>query len=628
MTISADIICDGHGLIAAEVLWLTAQGAVEQTIALEPQGNDRYQGQVILEHCGEYQFQIRAWLDSYQTWLQEVTKKYGAGQDIGLQIRRGIELLRAKSRHLEGPAQAFVLDQAQLLEVQTRVEDSLELARGRRLKELLRSAERLGSAVTLSSPYSVEVERKLAGFSAWYELFPRSAGRGLEHGSLAEVIALLPRVAKMGFDILYLPPIHPIGHSSRKGKDNTLPADAKDPGSPWAIGSEQGGHRSIHPNLGTLEDFDRLVVEAKGWGLELALDLAFQCSPDHPYLRQHPEWFAWLPDGSICHAENPPKVYQDVVPFDFDSPNWPELWQELKSVTLFWCARGVRVFRVDNPHTKPFAFWDWLLKEVKTEYPGTLFLAEAFTRPKVMYRLAKSGFSQSYTYFTWRNTKSELTDYFQGLVFGRPRQFFRPNLWPNTPDILPEFLQYGGRPAFVIRLILAATLAANYGIYGPAFELCETEALPGREEYVRSEKYELRDWDWDRPGDLQGLIRAVNRIRRENPALQDSFNLSFLDTDNPQILAYTKSDPSRENLVLVVVSLDPFLPQTGQLFLPLAELGLDDNRPYLVQDLIANEYLFWRGPNPRLTLDPGSQPARIFCLRQGFHREQDFAYFI
>jgi starch synthase (maltosyl-transferring) len=474
---------------------------------------------------------------------------------------------------------------------------------------------------------TVVVDRERARTGAWYEMFPRSAAteRG-RHGTLEDATKRLEYVAHMGFDIVYLPPVHPIGHTFRKGPNNSPGAGPDAVGSPWAIGSEEGGHTAIHPDLGTLEDFDRLVDRAQELGMEVAMDLAYQCSPDHPWVRRHPEWFRHRPDGTIQYAENPPKKYQDIYPLDFETEGWPSLWAELKSVVDFWIGHGVRTFRVDNPHTKPFPFWEWLIGEIKAEHPDVIFLAEAFTRPKVMYRLAKLGFTQSYTYFAWRNVKWELEQYFTELTGEPVREFFRPNLWPNTPDILTEYLQTGGRPAFMVRLVLAATLGASYGIYGPPFELCEDRALaPGSEEYLDSEKYQIRYWDLDAPHSLAEFVARVNGIRRENPALQQDRTLRFHRVDNDQLIAYAKT--SDANAVLVVVNLDPHRRQSGWLDLDLAQLGVDHQREFQVHDLLTDSHYLWSGPRQYVELDPSVVPAHVFRVRQRLRTEHDFEYF-
>jgi starch synthase (maltosyl-transferring) len=425
-----------------------------------------------------------------------------------------------------------------------------------------------------------------------------------------------------------LPPIHPIGETKRKGKNNTTQAEPGDPGSPWAIGSKDGGHKAVNPHLGTLVDFEHFVQKAAEYGIEVAIDLAFQASPDHPYVAEHPEWFRWRPDGTVQYAENPPKKYEDVLPFNFESDNWRELWEELKSVVLFWIDKGVHIFRVDNPHTKPFPFWEWLIDEVQREHPDIILLSEAFARPRIKYGMAKIGFTQSYTYFTWRNTKLEFIEYLTDLTKTELREFCRPNFWPNTPDILPENLQFGGRPMFTTRLVLAATLSSNYGMYGPAFELLVNEAVQGREEYYLSEKYEIKQWDLSKKGNLQDLIALVNRIRRNNPALQTTWNIRFYDTDNDYILAYGKATPDLSNILLTVVSLDPFHTQSGFVRVPLGELGIPGDQAYLAHDLLSGDKYLWSGEHNYIELNPQLLPAQILHLRPRMRREQDFDYFL
>jgi starch synthase (maltosyl-transferring) len=505
------------------------------------------------------------------------------------------------------------------------VAERVEIALSEQTLALLRRYPDRDLGTSYERELRVVVDRERARYSAWYELFPRSTGKPGRHGTFADVERRLPYVAELGFDVLYLPPIHPIGTTMRKGKNNALVPEPSDVGSPWAIGTEEGGHDAIHADLGTLEDFRRLVAAAKEQGVEIALDLAFQCSPDHPYVREHPEWFRHRPDGSVQFAENPPKRYEDIYPLDFESEAWWELWQELLRVVRFWIEQGVRIFRVDNPHTKPFAFWEWLIGEVKREHGDVIFLSEAFTRPKVMARLAKLGFTQSYTYFTWRNTKNELIEYFTELARGKQREFFRPNVWTNTPDILTEYLQHGGRSAFVIRLVLASTLAASYGMYGPAFELLESEPRePGSEEYLNSEKYEIREWDLERSDSLRPLISRLNGIRRTNTALQSDWSLVFHPTDNGQLVAYSKS--SETNVVLCIVNLDPHHRQSGWVELSLGHLGLQDG-PFQVQDLLGGGTFLWQGSRNYVDLDPGVLPAHVFAVRQRVRTEHDFDYF-
>jgi starch synthase (maltosyl-transferring) len=464
----------------------------------------------------------------------------------------------------------------------------------------------------------VVVDPEQARFSTWYEMFPRScAGDTGRHGTFQDCEEWLPYVAEMGFDVLYFPPIHPIGHTNRKGKNNAVTAGPDDPGTPWAIGSEEGGHQTIHPQLGDLADFRRLMTKAREHGIEVAIDLAFQCSPDHPYVKEHPQWFHWRPDGTVQFAENPPKKYQDIYPLEFETDHWQTLWQELKSVVIFWIEQGVRIFRVDNPHTKPFAFWEWLISEVKTSHPEVLFLSEAFTRPKIMYQLAKLGFSQSYTYFTWRNVKWELTQYFTELTRTDLREFFRPNLWPNTPDILSDYLRDGGRPAFLTRLVLAATLGSSYGIYGPAFELCENHRKDTTsEEYLDSEKYELKHWDIANPNSLKGFIARVNQIRSENQALQSNVSLHFHEVDNDQLICYSKRTEDHSSVILVVVNLDYRYRQSGWVQLSADELGLGESEVYQVRDLLNDAVYRWQGTRNYVELDPRKTSAHIFRMER------------
>jgi starch synthase (maltosyl-transferring) len=475
----------------------------------------------------------------------------------------------------------------------------------------------------------VTVDPLLARFSAWYELFPRSLGTEGKHGTFKDCEAALPRIAELGFDILYLPPIHPIGKSFRKGKNNNPKCQPGEPGSPWAIGSSEGGHKSIHPELGSVDDFRRLIEKARGHKIEIAMDIAFQCAPDHPYIKEHPDWFLKRPDGSIQYAENPPKKYEDIVPFNFECDDWRGLWGELKSVFEFWIQQGIRVFRVDNPHTKPFAFWEWCISGLKRKNPDLIFLSEAFTRPRVMYRLAKLGFTQSYNYFPWRNTKTELTDYLTEITRPPVSDFLRYNLWPNTPDILTQFLQSGGREAFMIRLVLAATLGASYGIYGPAFELCENAPRePDTEEYLNSEKYEIRQWDLNTPQNLAGLITRLNKIRRENPALQSDTGLRFHRTDNDQLLAYTKMTPDKSDILLIVVNLNPNYTHSGWLELPLDEFEMDTGRTFQMHDLLTDTRFFWHGSRNYVELNPRRLPAHVLRLRRYTRTEHDFDYFL
>jgi starch synthase (maltosyl-transferring) len=586
VTVEATVYADGHDLVKCALAYRHERASKWQRTPMVALATDRWRGRFRVAELGRYQYAVIGWVDHLETWKRDLAKKEAAGQDTRIDQMRGAELRRAG------------IDRETIV--------------------------RQRPAVV------IEVERPRAQFSSWYEMFPRSAARQPgAHGSFADCEARLPYIAAMGFDVLYLPPIHPIGHTERKGANNRLDAADGAVGSPWAIGAPSGGHRAIHPQLGTLEDFASLLRKARELGIEIALDIAFQCSPDHPYVQEHPEWFLRRPDGSIQYAENPPKKYQDIFPFYFETKQWQELWTELKGVVDYWIAQGVRIFRVDNPHTKPLAFWEWLIAEVRRQQPEVIFLSEAFTRPTVMYRLAKLGFSQSYTYFTWRNTKYELEQYFRELSAPPVADFFRANLWPNTPDILPEYLQFGGRPAFMARLVLAATLGANYGIYGPAFELIEREPRePGSEEYLDSEKYQIRHWDLERADSLRDFIARVNRIRRDHAPLQSDRRLHFHRVDNEALISYSKTSEDGSESVLMVVNLDPQHAQSGWLELDLEALGLPADRVFQVHDLLSDARFLWQGPRNYVALEPQSVPAHIFRIRQRVRTEQDFDYFL
>jgi starch synthase (maltosyl-transferring) len=614
--VEADIFADGHAAISCVLLYRKEGAGRWKQVPMAHLGNDRWRGEFPVEELGTYQYTITAWLDLFGTWREGFQKKVEADQDVSVDILVGAELVEGAARRASRADAERLWAWAAELSDGEAPEQRARLAIDQELAELVGRYPDRSLASTYPRRLPVTVDRQLARCGAWYELFPRSYGPGRAHGTFRDLEAHLPYVAELGFDILYLPPIHPVGTTHRKGANNALVSEPGDPGVPWAIGSEEGGHTAVNPELGTIDDFHRLVRRAGELGLEIALDIAFQTSPDHPYTGKHPEWFRRRPDGSIQYAENPPKLYEDIYPFDFDTEEWPELWEELRDVFLFWIDQGVRIFRVDNPHTKPFTFWEWAIAHLKREHPDLILLSEAFTRPKVMDRLAKTGFTQSYTYFTWRTSKAELTDYFTELTGDPVRQFFRPNLWPNTPDILHAYLQEGGRPAFIARLVLAATLGASYGIYGPAFELQEsTPREPGSEEYLNSEKYEIKDWELDRPDSLAPLIARLNAIRRHNPALQGDWSLRFHPVSNDQLICYSKR--TEDNLVLVAVNLDPQRVQSGLVELPLGEFGVDPERPYQVEDLLQDVRYVWRGPRNHLELDPAGIPAHVF--RVGLH---------
>lgn len=631
--VTADIFCDGHDVLSARLLYRARSHGEWSIAAMREIVNDLWTGEFRIAAQEPHLYTIQAWPDPFKSWVRDLKKWKDADQNLSLEFLVGAGLVaEAASRASADTGAARLHEIARDLRQfhESDPDKAFEIAQGDELLLLMDRNPDLNGATLYGRELAVEVDRERARFSAWYEMFPRSCtDNPAQHGTFRSSIDRLDYVAEMGFDVLYLPPIHPIGEVERKGKNNSTKRSPGDVGSPWAIGSSLGGHTAIHPQLGTLEEFKALLAEAKKHGMEVALDLAYQCAPDHPYVREHPEWFRIRPDGSVQYAENPPKKYQDIYPLNFESDHARALCEELKSVALYWVRQGIRIFRVDNPHTKPFAFWEWLIAEVRSEYPDVIFLAEAFTRPKVMYRLAKAGFTQSYTYFAWRNTKWDLTEYFGELAQTGVREFFRPNLWPNTPDILTEYLQYGGRPAFMIRLCLAATLGANYGIYGPAFELFENRPLhSGSEEYLDSEKYQIRAWDISRPDSLKGLIAKINGIRKGNVALQSDNNIRFHTTDNGQLIAFSKMGEDRTNVIVVIVNLDPHHVQSGWLDLPLDYFHLDLHQEYQMHDLVTDNRFLWQGPHNYVELDPQRMPAHIFRLRRRVRSEHDFDYFL
>jgi starch synthase (maltosyl-transferring) len=637
VNVTATIFADGHDIVAAVLrdrqrnaelaehaektldLSSSAVSAVsafdrrdgwrETPMTLEAAGTDQWSARFIVDAVGWHEYQVVAWIDRFLTWRRDLKIKAAAGQDVALELLEGSLLIRDAASRASDRDGVWLLEQAHALNDSTPPAERLEVAIGDELAAVMATyADR--SRATESAPRQVWVDRERARFGAWYEMFPRSAGPHTDRsGTFREAAVGLPRIADLGFDVIYLPPIHPIGTSFRKGRNNALVAGPGDPGSPWAIGSSDGGHTAIDPALGTFEDFDASNREAQRLDMEIALDLAWQCSPDHPWVREHPEWFRQRPDGTIKYAENPPKKYQDIYPFDFECEDWRGLWQALLEVTVFWVNHGVRIFRVDNPHTKTLAFWEWLIDRVHARHPDVLFLSEAFTRPPLMRYLAKAGFTQSYTYFTWRNTKAELTEYFTELTTGEQREYFRANLFANTPDILHAYLQHGGRPAFEARLLLAATLGASYGIYS-GFELAEGQAIPGTEEYADSEKYQFRTWDWTRTGNIAELLRRVNEIRHAHRALQFDTTLAFHATDNPEIIAFSKRTPDASEWLLAIVNLDPLHMQHGHVEVP----GVGGDDVYTVRDLIDDQTYSWRGAWNYVRFDPDIRQGHILWL--------------
>jgi len=617
LVVEADIFKDGHDVVAAVLKWrvLGQRGWRETPMTFVD--NDRWRGICTLYDEAIHEYTVEAWTDSFRSWQREFAKKFEAGiSDLRSETLEGAGLVKAAAKRARDRA-----DRARLLEFSEQISTAANseiyaIAQSAELDVLMATYPDRSDATQYGPPPRVIVDRSAALFAAWYEFFPRSAeGRDDRGSTFRDCLPRLDDAKAMGFDVIYFPPIHPIGHTNRKGQNNSTRSEPGDPGVPWAIGSEVGGHKAVEPSLGTLADFEWFQKELQKRGMEIALDFALNCSPDHPYVKEHPEWFYRRPDGTIKYAENPPKKYEDIYPLNFRCENWRELWAEIRSIVLFWAKRGVRIFRVDNPHTKPVAFWEYLITGVREKYPDTIFLSEAFTRPKMMKALAKAGFNQSYTYFTWRNSKRELIEYFTELTQTEMSEYFRPNLWPNTPDILPFVLQEGGRPAFIIRVLLAATLSPLYGIYS-GYELCENQALPDREEYLDSEKYQFKKRDWNAPGNIKDWIARLNRIRKQNRSLQLYTNLRFYPAQNEAILFYSKMTPARDNIILVVVNLDPHRKQHSFVDVPIEQFGQMESDQYKVQDLLSGATYTWRGRRNYVELDPEAQPAHIFLVRR------------
>jgi starch synthase (maltosyl-transferring) len=599
---------------------------------MEMIAKDIWQGEFTVTELGIYEYTIEALVDHLATWWEDIQKKATGGDNLTVDLKCGLSLLAKIINEVEETGKkASIQKLITLIQKgeKKEQEEILRLLEKELDNEFLKKYHLPDHVTRYDKTLRIAVDRKRAGFSAWYELFPRSCStKPGVHGTFQDCLNRIPEIAGMGFNVLYFPPIHPIGKTHRKGKNNAIVANADDPGSPWAIGSEIGGHTSIHPELGSFADFREVVKKAEEYGMEIALDIAFQCSPDHPYIKEHPEWFRWRVDGTIQYAENPPKKYEDIVPFNFETEHWKELWEELKNVVLFWIKEGVKIFRIDNPHTKPFLFWEWLISLIKEDYPEVIFLSEAFTRPKVMYRLAKLDFTQSYTYFTWRNTKQEYTDYLNELAHTQLKEYFRPNFWPNTPDILSEYLQTSGAPAFIIRFLLAATLSSNYGIYGPPYERFINTPLPGKEEYCDSEKYEIKHWLPDEVKEsTRELFTTVNRIREENSEFHRTDNIRFLAVENNQLLYFAKFNDVGNDAILVVINLDPNYTQSGWVKVPLYELGISEEQPFLAHDLLGGGQYIWQGEYNYVELNPHILPAHIIKIKRHLKKEDQFDYF-
>jgi starch synthase (maltosyl-transferring) len=617
LVVEADIFKDGHDVVAAVLKWRVLGKRAWRETPMVFVDNDRWRSVCTLYDQAIHEYTIEAWTDTFRSWQREFTAKFEGGiTSLRSEALEGAVLVKAAGERARDRS-----DAARLLEFSEQIATGANseintIAQSGELEVLMATYPDRSNATEFTPAPRVVVDRPAALFGAWYEFFPRSAeGRDDRGSTFRDCLPRVDDAKAMGFDVIYFPPIHPIGQTNRKGRNNSIVCDPDDPGVPWAIGSEAGGHKEVEPSLGTLADFDWLQKQVRKRGMEIALDFALNCSPDHPYVKEHPEWFYKRADGTIKYAENPPKKYEDIYPLNFRCQNWRELWAETKSIVLFWAKRGVRIFRVDNPHTKPVAFWEYLIKGVRDKYPDVIFLSEAFTRPKMMKALAKAGFNQSYTYFTWRNSKHEVIEYFTELIQTGMSEYFRPSLWPNTPDILPVFLQQGGRPAFMIRVVLAATLSTLYGVYS-GYELCENEPLPGREEYLDSEKYQFKERDWNAPGNIKDWIARLNKIRRENRALQSYTNLRFYPAENDAILFYGKMTPARDNIILVIVNLDPHRKQHSYVDVPFDQFGQMESDVYQVEDLLNDAIYTWRGRRNYIELDPKIQSAHIFRVRR------------
>ncbi|MCZ8356266.1 MAG: alpha-1,4-glucan--maltose-1-phosphate maltosyltransferase [Cyclobacteriaceae bacterium] len=605
VTFKAHIFTDGHDHIRAEVLYRKKQEKKWLKQSLTHKQNDEWETSLFIPEKGLYEFQIHAWIDHFETWYDGFIKKANAKVDVSVELLEGAIFLKKLSTDKK------IVKLANQLEDKTKFAENVAWIQSKEFEEIVVNHPDK-QFQTESNIYSLQIEEHRANFTTWYELFPRSASLNGKHGTLRDVEKLLPRIASMGFDVLYMPPVHPIGKINRKGKNNNVRSVSGEPGSPWAIGSDEGGHKAIHPDLGTLDDYKNLIKKANEHGIDIALDLAFQCAPDHPYVKEHPEWFKQRPDGSIQYAENPPKKYQDIYPFDYECESWQELWEELKSVVFFWIDCGVKVFRVDNPHTKPIPFWQWVIAETNKKYEDVIFLSEAFTRPKIMASLAKVGFTQGYTYFTWRVTKAELMQYMNELVHTSSRDYFRPNFWPTTPDILPYHLHYQGENMFIIRLALAATLSSNYGIYGPAYELLDNTPWNGKEEFNDSEKYEVKHYDWKKTNRITDIMTILNKTRKSNLALQSTWNIEFLNIENPNLLAFYKKSDDNSNRVLVVINLDQHNKQAGYLQLSSDLKNTQKGINVKLKDVMTGENYTWTQEWNYVELDPNRMPFHLF----------------
>ncbi|TAE67643.1 MAG: alpha-1,4-glucan--maltose-1-phosphate maltosyltransferase [Bacteroidetes bacterium] len=616
VNIQCVMLADGHEVLAGEISFKHEKEKNWKSSPIGLLQNDIWAGGFRVEKQGFYDYKIVGWVDAPLTWQHNIERKIKDNQHVNVELLDGLQYLTPLLKQVTKPEAKYLEKVIALFQSENDYKDAINEALSYQLESIFKTYPQKTFATTYDKKLRVYVDRQKAMFSSWYEFFPRSASKQIgKHGTFKDCEELMPRVAELGFDVVYFPPIHPIGIDHRKGKNNATTALPDDVGSPWAIGGTEGGHTDIHPQLGTLEDFKSLIKVAAEHNIELAMDYALQCSPNHPYVKKYPQWFKWRPDGTVQYAENPPKKYQDILPINFETEDWKNLWDELLSILMYWCNVGIKIFRVDNPHTKSFYFWEWAINEVKKKYPDTLFLAEAFTRPHVMHSLAKMGFSQSYTYYTWRNTKAELIQYMQEISNDIGNQYFRPNFWPNTPDINPYILQNGNQSLYMSRYFMAATLSSNYGMYGPVYEFIIHEPMQGKEEYYYSEKYEIKTWDWNYRNRMTDLIKRVNQIRKENPALQLTYNFINAPVQDEYIIAYLKQDESKTNNILCVVNMDPYNRRGANLQMPLSALGVPEGYPLLMHDLITGAKYIWTKEWNYVELSP-ELPFHLFRIER------------
>ncbi len=614
--VSADIFGDGHDAIRASIVYKKSGDVKWHEVFMQPEVNDVWRGSFIVEAEGFYEYKLEAWVDQLLNWHRGFKKKYADGQDMRTELMIGANFLEETAKLYPSSIAESIRQYATILGNFNQYHSAIEHVLSPNFEVLVEQYPYKRFVTTYAKNLRVRVGRPKELFSAWYEFFPRSTASEVgKHGTFKDAERIIPRVAELGFDVIYFPPIHPIGKVNRKGKNNATIAQPGEPGSCWAIGSDEGGHKAVLPELGTLDDFKHFVQEAAKYNIEVAMDIAFQAAPDHPWIKEHPEWFVWRPDGTIAYAENPPKKYQDIVPINFESSDWKNLWEELKSVFVYWLEQGVKIFRVDNPHTKAFRFWEWCIQEVQKEYPDAMFLSEAFTRPKVMAELAKLGYTQSYTYFTWRNTRKEMEEYMTEISKTASKEYFRPNFWPNTPDILAYELMNANANQFVKRFILAATLSSNYGMYGPAYEFMDNTPMGnGKEEYYNSEKYEIKVHDWSLRNRMTDIITRVNRIRKENTALQDTYNIHFTNTSNEQLMSFLKISADGRNIIWCIVNFDPEHTQAGMIEVPKQLLGVKSGQRLKLEELLLGETYFWSTESNYVELNPYRYPAHILRL--------------